>query len=377
MENPFVYGKEVANEAFCNRKKEIAELLQDIESSQNVIIFSPRRYGKTSLIQEVLRLAERKGMVCIYIDLYSALSEADFARLLAKGVARSIRGPVEKVLGWFRDNLSKIRPKVVLEDNGEAGFTFSFDSSSAVIPDIEDILSAVHKNLTRAKKKGVIVFDEFQQIGQFQTDRLERELRSVIQRHRNISYIFMGSKKHLIYKMFSSPARPFYKSAKHFPITKIDRDEFLKFISKRFASTGKRFDMDIANEILDISDAHPYYTQFICSAAWEKVDKNGRVDIGNVLQTVLERESSAFQNMWDMLTTVQKQALIAISNKTEEDKIFSAAFLSRFGISSASVFQKTLKTLLEKDIIDKENGGWVVPDVLFNLWMKRSLSSTG
>lgn len=369
IDNPFIFGEKVGNETFCNRKAEIKELLRDIEDSQNLIIFSPRRYGKTSLVQVALSLAEKKGFVCIYNDLYSALTEADFARLLARAVAGSIRGPVEKVISWFKENLLNLRPRIVMEDDGSAGFTFSVENNTTAIPDIEDMLTAVHKYLARTKKKGVIVFDEFQQIGQFPTDMLERRLRTIIQGHRNICYIFMGSKKHLIHDIFSNPNRPFYRSAKHFPLEKISREDFAKFIHERFAATGRKIDNEIVENILNTSECHPYYTQFISHAVWEKADGRGLVNFSDIMATVLARETSAFQNTWDMITTAQKQALVALANKRGGDKIFSSEYLSMFGLSSASTFQKALKNLYEKDLLTKDNGTWEIQDVLFKLWI--------
>jgi hypothetical protein len=231
------------------------------------------------------------------------------------------------------------------------------------------MLTAVHKYLIKTKKKGVIAFDEFQQIGQFSTDRLERRLRTIVQGHRNICYVFMGSRKHLIQDMFSNPNRPFYRSTKHFPLEKINRGEFAKFIGERFAATGKKVEGKIIERILDTSECHPYYVQLVSHAVWEKVDSKGSVDFENVMQTVMSRESSAFQNTWDMITNAQKQALVAIANKGEEEKIFSSDYLSRFGIRSASTFQKALKALYEKDLLNKENGNWEIQDVLFKRWI--------
>ncbi|MBI5300286.1 MAG: ATP-binding protein [Deltaproteobacteria bacterium] len=370
FDNPFIFGEKVGGKTFCNRKAEIKELLRDIEDGQNLIIFSPRRYGKTSLVQTILSLAEKRGVVCVYADLFSALTEADFARLLARAVAESIRGPVEKILSWFKENLLKLRPKIVLEEDGSAGFTFAVENNMTAIPDIEDMLTAVYRYFVRAKKKGVIVFDEFQQIGQFPTDKLERKLRTIIQGHRNICYIFMGSKKHLLHDIFSNPTRPFYRSAKHFPLGKIGHADFSKFISERFESSGKKIDHGIIEKILSTSECHPYYTQMISHAVWEKVDEKGLVHFRDIMETVLARETSAFQNTWDMITTTQKQALVAIANKKEKDKIFSSEYLSRFGLSSASAFQKALKILYEKDFLSKENNNWEIQDVLFKLWIR-------
>ena len=132
MKNPFVYGKEVSSDHFCNRKEEIKELRRDVENSQNVMIFSRRRFGKTSLIKEVLKKSRNKGVLTVYVDLYSVLAEEDIVRLLAKAVAESLIGKTRKALMGIGEFFKRIRPKFTVDESGQPTYSIDIEGSEAI-----------------------------------------------------------------------------------------------------------------------------------------------------------------------------------------------------------------------------------------------------
>ena len=371
MENPFVYGKEVFGDNFCNRKNEINELCRDVVNSQSVIVFSQRRLGKTSLIKEVFRSCKNKGIITIYVDLYAALDEEDFVTIYAKAVAETVFGNIQKKFKELAKFFRKIRPTFSMDQLGQMSYTMNIDNKE-LIPALEDVLDSVKRYADKRNKKVAVCFDEFQQIGQFKTDKIEKIMRSSFQKHHNIAYIFMGSKKHLITDMFNNPNRPFYRSAKPFPLGKINTDELILFIKNKFQKTKKSIDDDIINEIIDVSESHPYYIQYICHIIWEKAldERNAkRAAFIKSLDLLLKRESSAYEATWDLLTVKQKQALIALAKALPGDKLFSAEFLQKHNLGSASTLQRTLRSLVDKDLIDKEKGVYSIIDVFFKKWI--------
>lgn len=67
--NPFKYGTVVGGSYFINRKKEISQIKNDLISGNNIILYAPRRYGKTSLIMEILKKLKKEKVKTVYIDL--------------------------------------------------------------------------------------------------------------------------------------------------------------------------------------------------------------------------------------------------------------------------------------------------------------------
>lgn len=372
MINPFVYGKEVSGKDFCNRKKEITELSSNLQNSQNVMIFSQRRFGKTSLIKEVFRKCEKEDIICIYVDLYPMLSEIDFVSIYARAVSERLYGKTQKAMMAISKVFNKLRPTFNVDpNNGEVSYGFDIDKNS-IDMSIEDVMESVKTYGKKHKKKIAVCFDEFQQIGLLKTDKLEKQIRSYIQSHKDISYVFMGSKKHLIVDMFHNPNRPFYNSSAMYPLETIGESELAQFLKEKFTQTGKKIDDSLIQEIVRICEEHPYYVQQLAHVVWshsidEKKITNKHYE--ESLQLMLERASAAYDATWSLLTIQQRKAMIALSNKVENEKIFTTSFTQKYQLDSLSGFQRTLDSLINKDLIDRTNSEYSIIDVFFKRWI--------
>jgi hypothetical protein len=182
----------------------------------------------------------------------------------------------------------------------------------------------------------------------------------------------MGSKKHLIMDMFNNPNNPFYRSAKPFPLEKISEKELTGFIKEKFEITKKKISQKLTTQIVEICEAHPYYVQYLCHIMWEETIERKIVnedDLIKSLDLLLKREASTYEATMDLLTTRQKQALIALAKAAPDEKVFSSEFLKRFSIGAASSFQRTIRSLIEKDLIDKGNDKYCIIDVFFKKWL--------
>ena len=373
MENPFVYGKEVSGSNFCNRKQEIKELCRDIENSQNVIIFSQRRFGKTSLIKEVFNACNKKRISAIYVDLYPALCEEDFISIYARAIAETLHGSLKRGFKDIGKFFRSLRPSFKVDNTGEINYSFTIDKRDTQLS-LQDAIESVQRYANAKNKKVAVCFDEFQQIALFKTDKLEKTLRSSFQGHKNVSYIFMGSKKHLIQKIFNNPHRPFYRSGKSFPLSKIKQDELGKFITDKFQRTRRVVTRELIENLIERCETHPYYVQYLSHILWEKTADKKKItekDLEKSLGLLLKRESSTYEAALDSLTLKQKQLLIALSKASPENKIFSGEFLRRNNLDSASSVQRTLSSLVDKDLIDKEGNSYMVLDVFFKKWLSQ------
>lgn len=373
MKNPFVYGETVSGDNFCDRVREMKELIADIKNGQNVIIFSPRRYGKTSLIKQALRKVKSQGILTFYIDLYPAINKGKFIEIYAGAISSGIPGGARQVAKKIKEYLPRIIPKVVLDDQ-TFHLEFEFDRTGSISPNINDLLSAVNKEADRQNKSAVVVFDEFQEIANFDDDEIERKMRSVFQNHRNVSYIFMGSKTHLMRDIFNNPNRPFYKSGKHFPLGKIDQEELSLFAKKKFSDQAIVIGYNELNSILNNTECHPYYFQMLCNVLWELCIDSRMIteaDIGKALDILISRESSAYIAMWEELTIKQKNLMVALAME-ECPEVFGKKFLETYGLGPSSSIQKALKKLLKKELIQQKNGSYIIYDLFFKKWIRRT-----
>ena len=376
MENPFVYGKVVRGKYFADREAEIAELKNDIASSQNVIVFSPRRYGKTSLILEVLDRVKDEGLLTCYIDLFKVTSQETFIAAYAREVARLQGGRIQTMLKKIRDLLPRLVPKVVMKgEKVDLEVEFEFDPRADKGPLFDDLFEAVATMSLQTGKKAVVVFDEFQEItGWDVKGQIERQMRTHFQMHESVSYIFMGSKRHLMQELFRNKNRPFYRFGRHFPLGKIPKDEFAVFIQRHFEEMGYQTDPDAIREILHVADDHPYYTQLLCHILWDRKRQEkviAKEDIYLAVQEVFMREAHAFHDIWDMLPLKSRQLLVALAKEdSPQVRPFSSGFLQKHNLGSASSVQRAITRLLEEEVLEKTNGGYQFTDVFFKRWLR-------
>ena len=363
MKNPFFFGGLVFKENFCNRKQEIKELKSDIKNGQNVLIYAPRRFGKTSLIYRVKE--ELEDFKFLYIDFMTITSIEEFINIYFNETAKSLENPLDKTIKFFKEILKfRASIKATINDTGEVkfGLDFSKKETSNILEEVLEL------PLKYSEKHNIcIVFDEFQEVENLE---IENKLRSVIQKHSNkISYIFLGSKKSIINTMFSDIKRPFYKSVKHLILNPINMEEWSKCIKRAFEKTNKHIEDVFIEKIFDITKGFPYYTQEICYEIWELTDKEVDEKIFNkAINNILLKEKEYFIAIWDNLTKNQKIALKIIL-LTDGENIYAEEYVPEM-IKSSSL-QTAVKNLIQKDIVDKKDNVYYFQDPFFEFWLRK------
>jgi len=380
MENPFVYGKIVRGEAFADRDAEIDELTRDIATSQNVILFSPRRYGKSSLILEVLDRVGNEGVLSLYLDLFKVISEEGFISAYAREVARLQTGGMQSVLRTLRELLPRLVPKVALRDERSGlSIEFEFDPRGVRAPLLDDLFEAVARVAAKAGRRAVVALDEFQEITTWDKEgAVERQMRTHFQLHDNVSYVFMGSKRHLMEEIFRNRNRPFYRFGKHFPLEKIPRDAFGRFIRERFGKGGIVASDPAIASILDVTEDHPYYTQLLCHILWNRAGEMKSLtsdDVDRAVEEVFSREAHAFHDQWDGLPLGARQVLAALA-KEEGDQLqlYSSDFLQKHNLGSASSVQRAVSRLIAEEVLERHGGEYLFNDVFFKRWIVREFA---
>lgn len=377
-ENPFVFGTIVSDENFADRKNELKELTADLTGKTNLIIFSPRRYGKTSLMFKVMETLRKKGVICAYVDLYPATNKAKFANILATGIAKSKVGKLDEILQTIRDLIPPvkltIRPEGTSEFEGgvELELSKGKEDIDANLTKLYDLPEKVAK---KKNKKMVVVFDEFQEITKIDGKEIEANLRSKLQQHKNVSYVFMGSQRHLLDQMFNDKNRALYRSGKPFNLKRISEDEFSDFIKNRFKAGEVTISTKVITTILQLTQCHPYYTQQLCHEIWNlcmsKSSKNVKDDyVSEAIEQVMKNQNYAYTAMWDSTKGKQRALLMAMAT-SEEKEIFSSDFREDHSLGAPSTVARAAEYLEEKGLIEKDGKDYVVSDTFFQEWIKQ------
>ena len=362
MENPFSFSNYVTGEAFCNREKEQKDLIYYAQNSQNVLLYSHRRMGKTSLIQQVIaRLKRSKPKVgCVYIDLFGTLDENEFIDAVLSGIAQ-----IENRVGAHRD----LKSRQLFQDALEP--VTGLPSLSASITPVErpEYLEKVLSILESysEKQKLLVVFDEFQEIAKYSEKGFEKRLRKVIQLHKKIAYIFSGSQKHLLIEMFDSTKRAFYKMARGYPLEDISLEAYIMWAKRLFKKKNVFIEDDIIAEVVRRCEYQPMYIQQFLFDLWRQSTVS--LDVLDEIQwQVMASHRNQFMMMWDLLTQNQKKVLKLIA-ETGGQGIYRAEQLQRVGFNSGSVLQRALKSLVEKGILHR-NSTYEFQDAVLKMWVK-------
>lgn len=374
MTNPFQYGSVVRGDSFCNRRQELHDLRRAAENGEKLFVYSERRLGKTSLVQTVLDKLPRKSFLGVYVDLWPTDSESSFATTTAKAISQAAATTSQKMLDTAKRLFTRLVPSVTVDDEGKPSVSFGLVTPRKGDAELEEVLQAPARIAALGKRKVVVVFDEVQRILQYESDIVERKLRSIIQHHGDVSYLFLGSRKHLVQQMFLEKSRPLYRSAGHYPLGSIDERHWVAFIRRRFVGAGRAIDDQSIRTICRLTEGHPFYTQHLCHVLWEISEPKAEVT-GDSIQTavriLLDREAYAYATLWEALSANQRRFLKGLALEPRGIKPYSSAFTRRYGLRSASNAQRVTQALVEKDIIDPDNGSFVIVDRFFRLWIAR------
>lgn len=374
MKNPFTIGIIQDAENFCNRTKELAELTKFARSGTDVVLSSPRRFGKSSLAKRVQADIEKEGILTAYVDLFPISSEHDVTTRLASSIIQGIgKGAdpqtfTDKMKGLFK----RFRPSFEIKPNGYS-ISVGFDRSTTTDVLLDDIMEGLQTYVTKHKLSACIVLDEFQEITELPgAKKIEGTLRSHIQTHKNISYFFVGSRRRILSDMFNDKKRPFYKSAIFYPLGTISEEEMTPFIVKHFAHTEKRCSNTVAQHIYQLVRGYPYYVQKLALVAWNASEADCTLDIvDQSYEFLITSESADFEGIWNGLPLGQKATLKAFAQEPTNTP-FSRGYLEQFELSVGG-FQKSIQALMKRDLIEKsKEGTHRLTDPVFCEWIKRA-----
>ena len=377
-DNPFVYGEIVTAAAFADRDDEREHLARDLAAGQKVFLISPRRYGKSSLVRDVMRGLARQKILTIEVTVASSSSYIGFLEAYAQALLAADT-PVGRLKRWTADLLRGIKPEIRFDADplGKAKFALSFPSVRTA-RDTARVANEVFQlpaRIAEARKQRLaIALDEFQAITAFDGGTVENALRAAVQEQRQVGYVFSGSEPSLMERMLG-PRRPFYKAGPVMRLGKIDPKEFAAFIDDRFARSGIKTEEGLGDAIVELAANVPYDVQRLAHETWDDVREAGKKsagvdDLHLTLLRLLGEQNTVFEESWQRLTLPQRAVLRALIIE-EGTELMSADVRTRHRLPGTSTIQAALAALIRQDIITKEDGRYVTVDSLYREWVAR------
>lgn len=372
MANPFTMRVIPEGGPFANRFRELKELASHAVNKTDVVLFSPRRYGKTSLARKIQVQLAKDGFLTIYADLFLVTSVDDVAERIAKGIYHVLHEK-ESLLdkgARFLKTFTSFRP--VFNPSATEGFAISVEPVSTEqkgIDLLDRVLAELGAFLQKGDVRAHIVLDEFQEISELKEPRIEGILRKHIQTH-PASYLFVGSRRRLLLDMFNQRSRPFYQSAIMYPLEPIPHGDLVAFLIDMFHTGGKTCPKPIAEIISKQSSQYPYYAQSLAYHTFEvALETIAMEDVAAGFDKLIASERYGYESMLKGLTAAQIALLKALAVDSGQ-RLHTAKYMAKHKLSIGGI-QSAQKRLSRLDLIEKNQGIWRIVDPVFAQWLAR------
>lgn len=373
MGKAFVYGMSVGGDNFTDRIEETKRIKLDFENGINVILISPRRMGKTSLIKKVISEMDSPEIKVVYMDIYDCRSEYDFYNRFAETMMKSTGNQLEQVMENIKRFLVRVSPKLSFSPEPNSEFSVSLGITPKDYSP-EEILDLPERIAKEQGIKIVVCIDEFQQIGEFADSLIvQKRLRGVWQHHQHVSYCFFGSKKHLMENIFQSRRMPFYQFGEMLHLKCIPTEYLVPFICSRFEKYGKKISEEYAARICHtVKNYSSYVQQLAWNVMAETEIEVNEESFTEGFNALLEQNSSLFIQQTEGLTTYQLNFIRLLCNGIHSG-FNTQSVVELYSLGSKSNVDRIKKCLIDRELITIEKEGVFLADCVFELWFKREM----
>lgn len=370
--NPFITSGYVSPEYFCDRETETDLIIDALSNGRNLTLLSPRRMGKTGLIMHAFHQIHetQPDVITLYMDIFPTQNLSDFVHLFAGTVLGKLDSGAKKALSRISKFIKSCRPVFTFDElTGLPKVTLEIDTGKE-----QNTLEEIFEYLKSSEKKCVIAIDEFQQITEYPEKGIEALLRSHIQFTPNVSFIFAGSKNHIMQQMFFSAKRPFYQSTQLINLENIAEETYYAFASGFFKAQGKTLTEEIFNDIYERYNGHTWYMQAVLNRLYAtNAEKITDKTVNAARKAIIADNEYAYESLVSAYPTGSIRLLKAIAKEGCAEQVMSGQFISKYRLKAASSVRSSLKKLTDNELIYKTDKGYIVGDRFLGEWLKNQL----
>ena len=367
--NPFTIREYQGRSFFCDREQETKSIFNAINNGRDITLVSLRKMGKTGLIMHSFEeLKKKKTFETIYLDIYHTENLKGMINQLATSLFR-LKKPFGKKMEEFLHAFRYIRPVISIDRlTGLPSVSFSIADEKEARNTLEELFEMLRE---RSKKNSIVIaIDEFQQIGNYPEKNVEALLRGMIQTLGNVRFIFSGSNKTILTRMFGNASQPFYQSTEMMYLAEIDQETYEKFIKTQFTKNSRQIEDGIITELLRWCRCHTWYVQYFCNKLFETENQVNKENYKNTQREILMGIEPFYLELRNILTHHQWQLLKAIARVDGANMITSGSFIKRNALTNASTIKRGVDSLLQKEMIYQKNESYYVYDIFFSRWLE-------
>lgn len=370
VNNPFVVGKYLSEDYFCDRAEETDFLRKQILNGRDVALISPRRIGKSGLIQHFFNQPDIKERYHVFfVDIYATTSIAEFVYTIGKEIYEQLKPQTTVWKEKFFHVIGSLRMGFKLDSMTG---TPTFDLGLGDIQTPQTTLDEIFAYINEADKPCIIAIDEFQQIGGYAEKNVEALLRTKIQQCKKAQFIFSGSKRHMMSNMFNSPSKPFYQSAISMGLEPIPADTYADFATRLFEERGKHVEREVIVTVWKQYEGYTWFVQMMMNELYALTPFGSTCHQGMIAEArynVIMSQENSYKDLLSNIPPKQKAVLQAIAKEGAAQNITSVKFIKKYNLSSASSVQSAVKLLLKNDLITQRDGVYRVYDFFLSEWL--------
>ena len=374
MTNPFVVTERyVGPEYFCDRETETAELLSNIVNGRNTVLISLRRMGKSGLVSHLYNKEEiRRGYECFFLDIYDTTSIDDFVLLFSKEVVSRLQSQGMKFIEKFISIVNSMRLSFGSDPvTGQPSIEVSLQEIKNPVKTLEQIFSF----LESSSQPCVVTIDEFQQIADYKEGKKHiATLRTLVQSCVKTRFIFSGSNRRMMSKLFNSPSEPFFMSSSPIMLEPINKEKYVEFVSAHFGEADKPITTESIEYVYERFDGHRWFIQYVFNRLYEMSGKDSPATkelADEAVSYILSLCSPMFKEIFARMSEKQRALLVAISKERKVTTPTGEEFISKYSLRSASAVQGAMRPLIEDETIAFNNGLYFITNRFFSLWLSR------
>ena len=374
MDNrPFMFGIPVEDNHFIGRQAEMERLAANFRYGINTILLSPRRWGKTSLVNKVASMVNSKDIIVVTMDIFSCRNEYDFYNTFSEAILKQTASKIEEWKDLAKGFIERLVPKISLSLDGQTEYGVSLGITPKTHQP-EEVLALPEIIATRKDCHIVVCIDEFQQVGEFPDSlNVQKRMRTVWQHQKNVSYCLYGSKMHMMTNLFQKKSYPFYKFGELQYLKNIPLETWMPYIQDGFAKQGKTISEQLVQQLCEIVD---YQSSYVQQLAYDTLLLTDQMVTEKILKAALndliDQNSVVYIEQTQSLTSYQLNFLRAVLSGQASD-FGKKDIRDNFNLGSSSNITRLRSTLTDKELIELTANGYIIGDPVLRLWLKRIL----
>lgn len=371
----FIHDTILEKDDICNLTKETNEINSGIKLKKKMVIYGQRNSGKTSLIKNSIIKKFQNDNKLSFV-LFCDLMEVKDLNSINLRVKSSFEKAFIKTFpkeAWIKQIgkfLSGLRPSLSVDSiTGETTFSLSSEKLEKELT-FSDIFSIIQKKISK-EIPTLIVLDEFQDIALIK--EAQGLFRDSLQKMNNISVIVMGSKKHLLSKMFAVPDAPFADFGFDIEFQNIPYKEYFEYSLERLKPRKIKLNFETSKYWQNLMQRNPEAMNILGAYLVENFTNqeitNEKINI--TIQLITEQRRSRFEELLRFLKNSEEDILIAICKFGPIKEPSSKDFTSKVKFTHATVL-KAFQSLENHSFIEKTIDGYNVCNPLLKYYLLKN-----